>query len=267
MPETQLSDDGHLVRQLTSFDAQFLAIEDARNFSHVSGLAILDPSTAPGGELVLADLQAPDQERIHLIPPFRWRLAEVPFGIDHPWWVEDPDFDIEFHVRELALPRPGNDEQLTAQVERLISRPLDRSRPLWEIYLIQGLRGRQSCRRPEDPPRGRGRHVRSRNHGHPLRPRTRRAATSRQSPKMDEGERIPTSLELLGRGVFGMPRRIVKAAVTIPAILPNIADVPTLRALPGVERPRPDFRPGTQGVQPVTVVSSNGRPSRHRARC
>ena len=233
MPETLLSDDGHLVRQLTSFDAQFLAIEDARNFSHVSGLAILDPSTAPGGELVLADLQALIMERIHLIPPFRWRLAEVPFGIDHPWWVEDADFDIEFHVRELALPRPGNDEQLTAQVERLVSRPLDRSRPLWEFYLIQGLRGGKVAVVPKihhavvDGMSG----AEIMGILYDLAPEGRDIP---QSPKMDEGERIPTSLELLGRGVFGMPRRIVKAAVTIPAILPNIADVPTLRALPGV---------------------------------
>ena len=84
MSETHEGDSGHLVRQLTSMDAQFLAIEDARNFSHISGLAILDPATAPGGTLALADLQSLILDRLHMLPPFRWRLAEVPFAIDHP---------------------------------------------------------------------------------------------------------------------------------------------------------------------------------------
>ncbi|HEY4792355.1 MAG TPA: wax ester/triacylglycerol synthase family O-acyltransferase, partial [Actinomycetes bacterium] len=76
-----------------------------------------------------------------LVPLLRRRLVEVPLGLDQPYWIEDPDFDIEFHVRELALPSPGNDRQLAEQAARLHARPLDRSRPLWEIYLIFGQRG------------------------------------------------------------------------------------------------------------------------------
>ena len=229
----QASESSHLVRQLTSFDAQFLAIEDARNFSHVSGLAILDPSTAPGGTLTLADVQRLIEERLHLLPPFRWRLAEVPFGIDHPWWVDDPDFDIEFHVRELALPAPGNDLQLTAQIERLISRPLDRSRPLWEFYLIQGLEKGRVAVLPKihhavvDGVSG----AEIMGILFDLEP------TGREIPPVNEAgetERVPTSLGLFGRGVFGTPRRVAKAVFSIPAILPNIADVPTMQALPGV---------------------------------
>ena len=78
---------------------------------------------------------------MHLVPPFRRRLVEVPFGLDQPYWIEDPDFDIEFHVRELALPAPGDDRQLAVQAARLHARPLDRRRPLWETYLIHGLQG------------------------------------------------------------------------------------------------------------------------------
>ena len=63
----------------------------------------------------------------------------MPLGLDQPYWIDDPDFDIEYHIRELALPRPGSDAQLNEQVSRLHARPLDRSRPLWEIYLITGL--------------------------------------------------------------------------------------------------------------------------------
>ena len=78
-------------------------------------------------------------ERLPLLPPMRWRLAEVPFGLDYPYWVDDPDFDLDFHVRELALPPPGTDEKLAEQVARIFARPLDRARPLWELYLIHGL--------------------------------------------------------------------------------------------------------------------------------
>src|SRR3954468_6249182 len=128
------------MRQLTSLDAQFLAIENGRNLGHVSGLSIYDPSTAPGGVLTSEGMCAVVTERLHLLPPFRWRLAEVPLGLDHPYWIEDPDFDVEYHVRELALPAPGDERQLAEQAARIHGRPLDRAHPLWELYVIQGLR-------------------------------------------------------------------------------------------------------------------------------
>jgi diacylglycerol O-acyltransferase / wax synthase len=128
------------MRQLTSLDAQFLALENDRQTGHVAGLAILDPSTAPGGTLEVADIERLLTERLPLLPPLRWRLAEVPLGLDYPFWVDDGDFDLSYHVRELALARPGSDAQLAAQVARIVSRPLDRARPLWELYLIHGLR-------------------------------------------------------------------------------------------------------------------------------
>ena len=127
------------MRQLTSLDAQFLALETPRQSGHVGGVAILDPSTAPGGKLELADVQQMLAERLALLPPLRWRLAEVPFGLDYPYWVDDRDFDLDFHVRELALPSPGTDAKLSEQVARIFARPLDRARPLWELYLIHGL--------------------------------------------------------------------------------------------------------------------------------
>src|SRR3954449_11167795 len=127
------------MRQLTSLDAQFLALENARQAGHVAGLAILDTSTAPGGTLSCGDIQALIADRIPQLPPLRWRLAEVPLGLDYPYWVDDADFDLHFHVRELALPAPGSDTQLAEQVARITSRPLDRARPLWELYLIHGL--------------------------------------------------------------------------------------------------------------------------------
>src|SRR2546423_7017802 len=127
--------------QLRSLDAQFLAIETPRTYGHVGGLAIYDPSTAPGGDLTHEDICRLVRERLHLLPPFTRRLVEVPLGLDHPYWIEDGDFDLDFHVRDSAVPPPGDDRQLARTVERIFARPLDRSRPLWELYLIHGLSG------------------------------------------------------------------------------------------------------------------------------
>ena len=92
------------LKQLTSLDAQFLAIETDRNYGHVGGLAILDPSTAPGGELTLDDLKQLVLDRLHLVAPFTQRLVSVPFSIDWPYWTQDEHFDIGYHCREIALP-------------------------------------------------------------------------------------------------------------------------------------------------------------------
>ena len=127
------------MRQLSSLDAQFLALESDRNYGHVGSVAILDPSTAPGGKVTIEDMRRLLSERLHLIPPFTSRLAEVPLGLALPYWVPDDHFDLGYHCREIALPQPGSPAQLAEQVARIYSRRLDRSRPLWELYLIHGL--------------------------------------------------------------------------------------------------------------------------------
>ena len=127
------------MRQLTGLDAQFLAMETPRQSGHVSMMMVLDPSTRPGGSIELEDIHALVAERLPLLPPFRWRLREVPFALDYPYWIDDPDFDLDYHVRELALAPPPTDEKLATQVARIAARPLDRARPLWELYLIHGL--------------------------------------------------------------------------------------------------------------------------------
>jgi diacylglycerol O-acyltransferase len=128
------------VQQLTGLDAAFLAFETANSTGHVGGVSVLDPSEAPR-PLTLARLTEVLGDRLPLVPVLRRKLLNVPFGLDQPYWIDDADFDIEYHVRELALPSPGSDAQLCEQVARLHARPLDRSRPLWEIYLITGLAG------------------------------------------------------------------------------------------------------------------------------
>jgi len=127
------------VEQLSGLDAAFLAMETRTVFGHVGSVSIVDPSTAPE-PLTFDRFTRVIESRLSLVPLFRRRLVDVPLGLDQPYWIEDSDFDIEFHVRELALPSPGDDRQLAEQIARLHARPLDRSRPLWEIYLISGLK-------------------------------------------------------------------------------------------------------------------------------
>ena len=120
-------------------DTTFLNIETPTTFGHVCGLTIFDPTAETAIPSTYEDLKRILAERLHLVPPFRRRLVEVPLGLDQPYWIEDPHFDLDFHVRHIGLPAPGTKQQLAAQVERIIARPLDRSRPLWELYLIEGL--------------------------------------------------------------------------------------------------------------------------------
>ena len=128
-----------MAQQVSAFDAQFLNIETATNLAHIAALTILDPSGRPGGTLTRDDLIALLKRRLHLAPPLRRRLVQVPFGLDHPYWAEDREIDFDYHVRDLALSPPGDDHKLAEQIARLHGARLDRGRPLWEIYLIHGL--------------------------------------------------------------------------------------------------------------------------------
>ena len=133
------------MRQLTALDAQFLNVETPTTVGHVGSLILLDPGTAPDGTWDLESVRAVFEPRLHLAAPLRQRLVEVPLGLGRPYWVDDPHFDLEFHLRELALPAPGTHAQLGEQVARIHARPLDRTRPLWEAYVITGVEGGRSA--------------------------------------------------------------------------------------------------------------------------
>ncbi|MBT2230595.1 wax ester/triacylglycerol synthase family O-acyltransferase [Nonomuraea sp. NEAU-A123] len=124
------------MRQLTALDAQFLNVESATTAAHVAGLAILDPAD---GYVTRDNLAALLLERLHLSPALSLRLAEVPLGLDRPYWVPDPDFEIGNHLFEMTLPAPGGDRQLAEAVAAIHARRLDRAHPLWEMHLINGL--------------------------------------------------------------------------------------------------------------------------------
>ena len=106
---------------------------------HIGSVGIYDPSTAPGGFVRFKDILKFIQSRLSGARSFRQRLVRVPFDLDHPYWIEDPEFDIEFHVRHIALPKPGDWRQLCIQVARLHSRPMDLNKPLWEFTIVEGL--------------------------------------------------------------------------------------------------------------------------------
>ncbi|MDE0804301.1 MAG: wax ester/triacylglycerol synthase family O-acyltransferase [Acidimicrobiales bacterium] len=127
------------MQQLTGVDASFLYMESPTTFGHVSSLIIFDSHDTDGGGYEAT--KALFLERLPLLDPMRRKLVEVPFNLDHPYWIEDPDLDLDFHIRETAVAPPGKPEQVSELVSRLIARPLDRSRPLWELYVINGLEG------------------------------------------------------------------------------------------------------------------------------
>jgi diacylglycerol O-acyltransferase len=239
------------LRQLTGLDTQFLALETPRQSGHFSGLTILDPSTRPNGRLELADVQSMIAERLPLLPPFRWRLKEVPLGLDYPYWIDDPDFDLEYHVRELALPPPPTDAKLAEQVARIFARPLDRARPLWELYLIHGL---------SDGNLG-------------LLTKVHHAAVDgmsgaeimgvlldlspegREPPPIDSApDREPGDGEMLARGLLGAPRYLERVLRGFPSTLPNLQDIPIIGDVPGAK---------TLGRTAARVARTiRGRPSR-----
>ena len=125
------------MKQLTGLDASFLYMETATTFGHVSGLGIYERPT-------------PDFDPYQVVydrfgalvgraEPMRRKLVEVPFSLDHPYWIDDTEFDLDYHVRHIGLAPPGGADQLAEQVSRIVGRQMDRSRPLWEVYVIEGL--------------------------------------------------------------------------------------------------------------------------------
>ena len=125
-----------MVTRLSASDATFFRMENSATPMYVGSLSILrKPRNGLSYETVLATVE----QRLPQIPRYRQKVREVRFGLSRPVWVDDPDFDITYHIRRSALPSPGSDSQLHELIARLGSRPLDKSRPLWEMYLVEGL--------------------------------------------------------------------------------------------------------------------------------
>lgn len=127
------------MKQLGILDSAFVNLEHPTTPQHIGGISIYDPSTAPGGFVRFKDVLWSFERRLQRLPIFRTRLVQVPGGLDRPYWIIDENFDVEFHIRHIALPAPGDWRQLCIQAARLHSRSLDMNRPLWECYIIEAL--------------------------------------------------------------------------------------------------------------------------------
>lgn len=127
------------MRQLQGMDASFVALETRNSPMHIGSVLIYNPQTAPGGFVRFKDILSFFESRMQLSRTIRQRLVRVPFDLDYPYWIEDPDFDLEYHVRHLALPKPGDWRQLMIQAARIFARPLDLERPPWEFTVVEGL--------------------------------------------------------------------------------------------------------------------------------
>jgi diacylglycerol O-acyltransferase / wax synthase len=126
------------MQRLTGMDATFLYLETPTAPMHVSGVYVYDPSTAPH-EFGFESIKGEIERRLDLVPPYRQRLMEIPFQLHHPLWIEDPDFHLEHHLHRVALPAPGGRAELARLAADIHARPMDRSKPLWEFWYIEGL--------------------------------------------------------------------------------------------------------------------------------
>ncbi|POM27588.1 putative diacylglycerol O-acyltransferase [Actinomadura rubteroloni] len=220
--------------QLTSVDAVFLNAETDTTRAHIAGLGVVDPATCPGGRLTAAALAGLISRRAHLAPrPLRRRLVQVPLGLDRPYWEDDPEFDPARHISEVTLPRPGDDEQLARLVAALHERPLDRSRPLWELVLIHGLAG------------GRAAVYMKVHHAAidgvmaaealaallDLSPDERDVPADETAP-----QRAPGTAEMMRDGLLRMAGHPLASALSVVRSVPLLDDVPGVGSLPGVGR-------------------------------
>jgi diacylglycerol O-acyltransferase len=219
------------VQQLTGLDASFLYLETANSPMHIGGLAIYDPSTAAGGAVGFKQIMEHVLSRGANVPSMNNVLVEVPFKLDHPYWKSNGPFDPEFHIRHIALPKPGDWRQLCIQASRLHARTLDRSRPLWEFYIIEGLDN------VEGFPPGCFAVLSKMHHAaidgasgvevaaaiHDLSPEYRVTENQQKVTK----ERMPTSTELLWRSQINnikMPLRVFEVAKnTVPGVAKLVA--------------------------------------------
>jgi diacylglycerol O-acyltransferase / wax synthase len=219
------------MQRLTGLDATFLYSETPSQHMHVSMVGVFDTSTMTGGYSFerVRDLI---ESRLPRIPMFRRRLIEVPFRLHHPVLVEDPEFDLDFHVRRMAVPAPGSMRELTELAGDFLSRPLDRSRPLWEMWVVEGLRdGRIGVLAKVhhsmiDGVTGAELMV----HLFDLEPEPSAAADQDGETADDRRpEHIPNDLELVAYAARSLARQPGRLARTIPATVRSVVNIVSRR--------------------------------------
>ena len=133
------------MQQMGYTDAIFINLETPTTPHHIGFMGIYDPSTAHDGTVRFKEVLKNFEARLGALPFFRTRVVKVPGSIDRPYWVQDESFDVEYHIRHVALPKPGDWRQLCIQVARMHARGLDMNRPLWECNVIEGLNNIEGC--------------------------------------------------------------------------------------------------------------------------
>ena len=231
------------MQRLGGLDSAFLYFETPTMHMHVGGLMLIDPSTM-SRPYSFADMRAYIDRRMGLVPAFRRKLATVPLNLARPYWVEDPDFDLDYHLRRIAVPAPGGDRETAEIVGDILSRPLDRSRPLWEMWFVEGradglvavvskvhhssidgvtganMMAELFDLEPDAPPR------------QPI-------------PDSWEPERRPGELELLGRAVYDVVSRPVGVVKLIPGTLLGVGRLLNRRTSGAPGMPAPFTAPRT----------------------
>ncbi|WP_067452740.1 WS/DGAT/MGAT family O-acyltransferase [Actinomadura macra] len=218
--------------QLTTVDAAFLNAETGTTLAHIAGLGVLDAACCPGGRLTAGQVAELIGARAHLAPrPLRQRLVQVPLGLDHPYWEDDPDFDPARHVYEVELPPPGDESQLADMVALLHEQPLDRSRPLWEMAVIQGLEGGRTA-------------IYVKVHHAAvdgvmaaetlaalldLSPEPRDLPADEATPA-----RAPGTANMVGAGLLKAVTHPVRTALSMARTAPHMDEIPGVSSLPGV---------------------------------
>ena len=202
------------MERLSGLDSAFLSCETPAMHLHVAIAAVVDPDTM-AGEYSFEQLKAFVAGRLVGEAAFRRRIVEVPFRLNHPIWVEDPNFDLDYHVRRHAVPTPGGPRELTELVGAIVGVPLDRSRPLWEIHVVEGLYDGNIAlvgkihHAAVDGVSGAELFI----HLFDLTPEP--APRPDDDAELPEPERIPSDAELVGHALLSQMRR----AVTLPALL------------------------------------------------
>ncbi|WP_234026833.1 wax ester/triacylglycerol synthase family O-acyltransferase [Erythrobacter sp. HKB08] len=216
------------MRQLQGMDASFVALETRNSPMHIGSILIYNPETAPGGFVRFKDILGFLDDRMKMSKTLRQRLVRVPFDLDYPYWVEDPDFDLEYHVRHVALPKPGDWRQLCIQAARIFARPLDLERPPWEFTVVEGLDN------VEGIPKGSYAYITKVHHAaidgmsgidlmevtHTLNP----GDPPPDFPDTWKPEKIPNAVELLGKSYFNAMTNPLKQLEVAAKAAPGIAN-------------------------------------------
>jgi diacylglycerol O-acyltransferase / wax synthase len=238
------------MQRLGGLDSAFLYFETPTMHMHVGGLMLVDPSTM-SEPYSYASMRRYIETRLPLVPAFRRKLATVPLNLSRPYWVEDQDFDLDYHLHRIAVPPPGGDKETAEVVADILSKPMDRSRPLWQMWVVEGrkdgLVGIVSKVHHSTIDGITGANMMAELFD--LEP-----GAEPRKPQMDlwEPERAPGELEMLGRAVYDVVTRPVGVAKLVPGTVLGIGKLLATRHRRGTGMPAPFTAPRTSFNATVT---------------